>query len=132
MADRAGMQSFAYAALRIVSGFMFACHGAQKLFGLWGGHTPPMWTQVWFSGLIELVCGILIALGLFTRLAALLASGEMAVAYFQFHWKLSMDNNMFLPIANKGDLSALYCFVFFLFALSGAGALSLDARRGRM
>jgi putative oxidoreductase len=126
------MQSFAYAALRIVSGFMFACHGAQKLFALWGGHQPAMWTQVWFSGVIELVCGILIALGLFTRLAALLASGEMAVAYFQFHWKLTMDNNMFLPINNKGELAALYCFVFFLFALSGPGAPSLDARRGRV
>jgi putative oxidoreductase len=132
MADRAGMQSFAYAALRIVGGFMFACHGAQKLFGLWGGHPPPTLTQVWFSGVIELVCGVLVALGLFTRLAALLASGEMAVAYFQFHWKLAMDNNMFLPIANKGELAALYCFVFFLFALSGPGAYSIDGRRGRM
>jgi putative oxidoreductase len=134
MADRAGMQSFAYALLRIVAGLMLACHGAQKLFGWWGGagHQPPMWTQVWFGGIIELVCGTLVALGLFTRLAALLASGTMAVAYFQFNWKLNMDNNMFLPIMNKGELAALYCFVFFMFALSGAGPHSLDARRGRM
>jgi putative oxidoreductase len=132
MADRAGMQSFAYAALRIVSGLMFACHGAQKLFGVWGGNKPAMWTQLWIGGVIELVCGILIALGLFTRLAALLASGTMAVAYFQFNWKLNMEHNMFLPILNKGEPAVLYCFVFFLFALSGAGPHSIDARRGRM
>jgi putative oxidoreductase len=134
MADRAGMQSFAYTALRIVSGLMLACHGAQKLFGVWGGagHQPAMWTQLWFGGVIEVVCGVLVAVGLFTRVAALLASGTMAVAYFQFNWKLQMDNNMFLPILNKGELSALYCFVFLLFAASGAGAHSIDARRGRM
>jgi putative oxidoreductase len=132
MADRAGMQSFAYALLRIVAGLMFACHGAQKLFGVWGGHKPEMWTQLWIGGVIELVCGILVALGLFTRLAALLASGTMAVAYFQFNWKLVMDNNMFLPIVNKGETAVLYCFVFFMFALTGPGPHSLDARRGSM
>jgi putative oxidoreductase len=132
MADRAGMQSFAYAALRIVGGLMFACHGAQKLLGVWGGHKPEMWTQLWIGGVIELVCGILVALGLFTRLAALLASGTMAVAYFQFNWKLVTDNNMILPIVNKGETAVLYCFVFFMFALSGAGPHSVDARRGQM
>jgi putative oxidoreductase len=133
MTDRSGLQSFAYAALRIVAGLMFACHGAQKLFGLWGMPQPmPMWSQLWFGGVIELVCGILVAIGLFTRPAALLAAGTMAVAYFQFHWKLVMDNGMFLPIVNKGEPAVLYCFLFLMFGMSGAGAHSLDARRGRM
>jgi putative oxidoreductase len=134
MTDRSGLQSFAFAALRIVAGLMFACHGAQKLFGVWGmgGHKPEMWSQLWFGGVIELVCGILVAIGLFTRPAALLASGTMAVAYFQFNWKLAMDNNMFLPIVNKGESAVLYCFLFLMFAAFGAGAYSADGRRGRM
>ena len=130
MTNRSGLQSFAYAALRVVAGLMFACHGAQKLFGVWGFHKLEMWTQLWFGGVIELVCGILIALGLFTRLAALLASGTMAVAYFQFNWKLAMDNNMFLPIMNHGELAVVYCFLFFMYAVSGPGPHSLDGRRG--
>jgi putative oxidoreductase len=131
MADRASAQSFAYAALRIVSGAMFAFHGAQKVLGVLTDHQPPMWSQLWIGGLIELVGGILIAIGLFTRPLALLASGTMAVAYFQFHWKLNMDGYMFLPGVNKGELAVLYCFVFLLFAVSGAGPSSLDSQRGR-
>jgi putative oxidoreductase len=68
--------------------------------------------------------------GLFTRPAALLASGTMAVAYFQFHWKLELANWKFLPIVNGGELAVLYCFVFLVFAVSGAGALSIDGTRG--
>lgn len=134
MADRSSMQSLAGAALRVVAGLMFACHGAQKLLGVFGAdpaRLPHAWTQKWFGGIIELVCGILIALGLFTRPAALLASGTMAVAYFQFHWKLVLDHERYLPIVNGGELAALYCFVFLVFALSGPGAYSLDRRRGR-
>src|SRR5215208_6892956 len=86
MASRASAQSSAYAALRIVSGAMFALHGAQKIFGVLNHKVEPTWSQLWFGGLIELVAGILIAIGLFTRRAALVASGTMAVAYFQFHW----------------------------------------------
>jgi putative oxidoreductase len=133
MTDRAGLSSFATTLLRIVSGGMFAFHGAQKIVGVLTTpeHQPPAWTQLWFGGIIELVCGILIAIGLFTRPAALLASGTMAVAYFQFHWKLAMDHWRFLPIVNQGELAVLYCFVFLVFALSGAGALSIDRQRGR-
>lgn len=131
MADRASAQSFAYAALRIVSGAMFAFHGAQKVLGVLTDHQPPVWSQLWIGGVIELVGGILITLGLFTRAAALLASGMMAVAYFQFHWKLTMDGYMFVPLVNKGEPAVLYCFIFLMFAMSGAGPSSIDAQRGR-
>lgn len=143
MADRssgsmsAGGAGAAGAALRIVSGAMFACHGAQKLLG-WPppAHEVPMWSQLWIGGLIEIVCGTLIALGLFTRLAAFLASGTMAVAYFQFNWQVheagALANWKFLPIVNKGETAVLYCFIFLVFAIAGAGPLSLDARRRRM
>ena len=130
MAERSKMQSLAGAALRIVAGAMFACHGAQKLLGWFTDKPgPPAWSQLWFGGVIELVGGILIALGLFTRPVALLASGMMAVAYFQFHWKLAMESFRFLPIVNGGELAVLYCFVFLMFAVSGPGAHSLDGRR---
>jgi putative oxidoreductase len=135
MPNRSNMQSIAFAALRIVAGFMFACHGAQKLLGWFNSPgQPPAFSQLWFGGVIELVGGILIALGLFTRPVALLASGTMAVAYFQFHWQVQHAGALserLLPIVNKGEPAVLYCFVFLMFALSGAGAYSLDARRGR-
>src|ERR1041385_4250091 len=122
MSDRGSMQSSAVALLRIVAGAMFACHGAQKILH-WPppGLEVPMWSQVWFGGIIELVCGTLIAIGLFTRLAAFLASGTMAVAYFQFQWQIhepgAMANWKFLPLINKGELAVLYCFVFLVFAM---------------
>jgi putative oxidoreductase len=131
MTDRSRLQAFAFAALRFVAGAMFSLHGAQKLFGVLGGRTVEMWTQVWFGGLIELVCGILVAIGLLTRPAALLASGTMAVAYVQFHWKLALDNFKWLPIVNKGEPAVLYCFVFLLYAMHGAGAYSVDQKRAR-
>lgn len=133
MADRGSMQSFAGAVLRIIAGLMFACHGAQKILGLFTEKAgPAVGSQLWIGGLIELVCGVLIALGLFTRLAALLASGTMAVAYIQYHWKLAFANQLFLPVKNGGELAVLYCFVFLVFAVSGAGAYSFDRRRGRL
>jgi putative oxidoreductase len=131
MTDRSRLQAFALAALRFVAGAMFALHGAQKLFGVLGATKQAMFTQAWFGGLIELVCGILVAIGLFTRLAALLASGTMAVAYFQFHWKFVFDNLRWIPNVNKGELAALYCFVFFFFAMNGGGAHSVDQKRAR-
>jgi putative oxidoreductase len=126
-----GVQSFAYAALRFVAGAMFAFHGVQKIFGVLTDHQPPMWSQVWFGGLIELVCGALIAIGLLTRPAALLASGTMAVAYFQFHWPFEMENFKWIPTLNKGELAVMYAFVFLMFAVGGAGAASVDGSRGR-
>src|SRR5437773_443940 len=95
------LEPFAFAALRIVTGALFSFHGLQKLFG-WppGGHSVAFASQIGVGGVIELVCGLLVAVGLFTRGAAFLASGTMAVAYFQFHWKLAFAGNMWLPIVN--------------------------------
>ena len=114
----------AYALLRVVAGLMFAQHGAQKLLGVLGGQQPPVGSLFWFAGVIELVGGLLIALGLFASWAAFIASGEMAAAYFMVHAKDS-----FWPVVNKGELAVLYCFVFLLIACRGAGGYSLG--RGR-
>jgi putative oxidoreductase len=113
-------EPFAYAALRIVSGGFFAVHGAQKLFGWHGGSPgPAIGSQIWIGALLELVTGALIAFGWGTRPAALLASGEMAVAYFQFHWKLKMVDAAWIPVFNHGELAALYCFLFLFIAARG-------------
>ncbi|HKA87045.1 MAG TPA: DoxX family protein [Haliangiales bacterium] len=121
----ASLTPIAHALLRIVAGAMFAQHGAQKLFGALGGTVMPVGSQLWIGAVIELVGGALIALGLFTRPSAFVASGTMAVAYFQFHWKLHLGTAVF-PAVNKGELAVLYCFVFLVFACTGAGKWGLD------
>ncbi len=132
MIDRAKLQNVSYIALRIVAGTMFALHGAQKLLGVLTTEPgPAMGSQMWFGGLIELVCGVLIAIGLFTRPAAFLASGTMAVAYIQFHWKGAMGSGLF-PAVNGGELALLYCFVFLAIVAGGPGLLSLDRLRGKV
>ncbi len=108
----------AYALLRILAGVMFAFHGAQKLFGVLGGTQPPLASQLWFAGIIELFGGLAVALGLETRVAAFICSGEMAVAYVQAHWKFQMDSQFF-PIMNRGELALLYCLLFFFIATKG-------------
>ena len=129
--DRARLETLAYTALRVVTGFMFFFHGSQKLLGFPGGKVAPeSFSQMWIGGIIELVCGALIALGLLTRAAAFLASGMMAVAYIQFHWKGHFGAD-FLPIVNKGELAVVYCFVFLLFCVRGAGPISIDRQLGR-
>lgn len=130
MTDR--LDKYAYAALRIVSGVLFTFHGMQKVFGWLTPHAKAVGSQLWFGGVIELVCGTLIALGLFARPAAFLASGTMAVAYVQFHWHLSLSGWKWLPLVNKGEPALIYCFVFLLIAAHGAGVASLDSRRGRL
>lgn len=109
-----------YGVLRIVSGVLFALHGAQKLFGLFGGSQVALISQRGLAGAIELVCGLLIALGIFTRVAAFIASGEMAAAYFLAH--VPRGHN---PLRNGGELSALYCFLFLYVATRGTVALGL-------
>lgn len=118
--------------VRIVVGLCMTMHGCQKLFGLFGGmggHGPsPMWSESWVAGVLETVCGILIFFGLFTRPAAFLLSGEMAVAYFQKHVPRG-----FWPLQNAGEVVVLYCFIFLYFSVAGGGPLSLDRlmRRGK-
>lgn len=118
----------AYALLRVVAGLMWSFHGMQKIFGVFTEKQPPLFAQTWFGGIIELVCGLAIALGLFTRWAAFLASGTMFVAYTQFHWKLGTGAQL-LPAVNKGELALLYCVVFFFMACKGSGPLAIDRAR---
>jgi putative oxidoreductase len=110
-----------YSILRFVAGFLFTFHGAQKLFGMFGGNKTEAPLMI-FGGVIELVGGLLVALGLLTVPAAFLCSGMMAVAYFKSHFPQG-----FWPIENKGELAALYCFVFLYIAARGSGVWSLDA-----
>jgi putative oxidoreductase len=117
-----------FALLRMIAGAMFAFHGVQKLFGVLADHQPPVGSELWFGGIIELVSGVAIAVGAFTSCAAFIASGTMAVAYIQFHWQLQLGAKL-LPAVNHGELALLYCVVFFAIACNGAGPWSLDARR---
>jgi len=116
----------AFALLRIVAGLLFAQHGAQKLFGLLGGFgesggTAALFSLMGLAGVIEFFGGLLVAVGLFASWAAFLASGEMAVAYFMAHAPQG-----FFPIQNRGELAALYCFLFLYVATHGPGAWSID------
>jgi putative oxidoreductase len=118
-----------YAVFRIVVGFLFLFHGAQKILGMFGGMngaTAPMMSMPWFAGVIELVGGILVMVGLFTRIAAFICSGEMAAAYFMVHQPQGA-----LPIQNQGELAALYCFAFLYIAARGGGLWSADAAMRR-
>ncbi len=114
-----------YALMRIVAGFLFLCHGGQKLFG-WFGAEKAGEPLMMVAGVIELVGGLLIMIGLFAGIAAFIASGEMAAAYFMAHAPRG-----FWPIENHGELPALYSFVFLYIAARGSGALSLDRMRRR-
>ena len=116
-----------YALMRIVAGFLFLAHGAQKVLGMFGAEAKAVGSFMWFGGLIELVGGVLIMVGFQTAWAAFLCSGTMAVAYFMFHHKLSAV----LPIQNKGELAALYSFVFLFMAAKGSGIWSVDALMGK-
>jgi putative oxidoreductase len=118
---------YAYALLRIMTGFMFTFHGAQKILGVLSEFRPAAGSQLWFGGIIELLCGLAVMLGFKTREAAFLCSGTMAVAYFQFHWKFQIGANLF-PAINKGELAALYSFVFLYIACRGGVKWSLDKK----
>jgi putative oxidoreductase len=114
--------------LRIVAGLLFLQAGGMKIldwFGgvpaEFGGH-PHIGSQIWIGGVLELCGGAAILLGLFTQPVAFVLSGEMAVAYFQFH-----QPNGFWPVQNHGEPAVLFCFIFLFFAAHGAGNWSIDA-----
>ncbi len=127
-----------YCIVRLTIGLMFACHGGQKIFGFppseRGLATNPTGLTV---GWIELSCGFLIGFGLLTRLAAFIASGEMAVAYFLTSFSGKVIGHAptalerFLPILNKGELPVLFCFIFFFTVFYGPGRWSIDALMGK-
>ncbi|MFD0144218.1 MULTISPECIES: DoxX family protein [unclassified Streptomyces] len=119
-------QPYALGLFRLVIGLLFACHGAASLFGVLGGAvgggTIPAGTWPgWYAAVIQLVGGALVALGLGTRTAALLASGSMAYAYFKVH----QPEGLF-PLQNGGESAALFCWAFLLLVFTGPGALALD------
>ena len=111
--------------VRIIAGLMFMEHGLGKLAGFpHVPNQPETFHLLWFAGIIELVGGLLVAVGLFTRAAAFIMSGEMAVAYFMAH-----APRAFYPMLNGGDAAILYCLIFFYFFVAGGGAWSLDRLR---
>lgn len=114
-----------YALLRIVFGFLYLVHGLQKLFGMFGGQVMPLASMLGAAAAIELVCGVLIVIGLFTRPAAFLASGEMAAAYFLAHVPRA-----FWPVQNSGEPAVMLCVAFLYIAARGGGWFSVDALRG--
>ena len=133
MAAISSWQPYTLSLLRIVAGFLFSLHGCQKILGLLGGMggsgaKAQMFTLFWFAGVIELAGGLLILLGLFTRPVALVAAGQMAVAYFMVH-----APKRFWPILNGGELAVLYCFLFLYLFTAGPGPWSLDSlmKRGK-
>jgi putative oxidoreductase len=117
---------YLYAVLRIVVGFLFACNGAQKLFGVLGGlggsgESAPILSLMGFAGLIEFFGGLCIIVGWLTGYVAFIASGQMAAAYFMGHYP-----DGFWPILNNGELAVLFCFIFLYMASKGAGVWSID------
>ncbi|ACM19516.1 membrane protein, DoxD family, putative [Geotalea daltonii FRC-32] len=119
--------SHCYALMRIVAGFLFLWHGAQKLFAIPSPMPPGVPSFITYvAGPIELFCGILVMIGLFTHWAAFIASGQMAFAYWIGHGTKAL-----LPLQNEGELAALYCFIFLFIAAQGGGIWSVDAARQR-
>jgi putative oxidoreductase len=116
------LQPYVLSILRIMAGLLFCEHGTAKLLGFPPhGQMPGFMELEWFAGMIEFTGGALVALGLLTRAAAFIMSGEMAIGYFMDHAPRS-----FFPLLNGGEAAVLYCFVFLYFVFAGAGPLSLD------
>jgi putative oxidoreductase len=118
-------ESYALAVLRIVAGFTFTLHGAQKFGALGGigGHAAASYSMLWFAGAVEIIGGPLIILGLFTRPVAFVLCGEMAAAYFMVHIHLGP---WLWPLLNMGEITVLYCFIYLYLVTAGPGAFSLD------
>lgn len=119
----------AYALLRIVAGFLFLTHGAQKLFGVMGGTQRELMSLMGLAGVIEFFGGLAIMVGLITGIAAFIASGQMAVAYFMAHLPTGLwPSQRVEGVGSGGELALLYCFLFFFIAMTGAGKWSVDNR----
>ena len=118
-------QGYVHGLFRIVAGYAYMLHGAQKMFGALGADGPveDYLSLLGLAGIIELCGGALIALGLFTSPVAFLTSGQMAVAYFLRH---APRGGVLAPLTNGGEPAVLFCFIFLYFAAAGGGALSLD------
>lgn len=124
-----------WTAFRVVAGVMFTLYGTQKLLDWPVASAVPLaeapWTVI-VAGVVEIVCGPLIAVGLFARWAAFISSGQVAVAYFLVHWPIFHgEPKSFWPTVNNGERALLYCFGFLMIFAWGAGRWSLDARMGR-
>ena len=120
----ARFETHVYALMRIVTGFLFLAHGVQKIFGALGGTQVELMSLMGLAGILELVGGSLIMVGFLTGYSAFICSGLMAAAYFMAH-----APGGFWPIVNKGELAALYSFVFLYISVKGAGIWSIDAAR---
>jgi putative oxidoreductase len=121
----------AHALLRIVTAYLFLLHGTAKLFKM--PHVPmfdnlQLMSLMGLAGVLEVAGGVLVLIGLFTRPAAFILSGEMAAAYFMAH---ASEGHVLIPFMNQGESAVLFCFVFLFFAAAGAGAWSVDAMRAR-
>lgn len=116
---------YLYAIMRIVVGLLFACNGARKLFGAFEGmgssEAAPLLSRLWVAGLIEFSAGLLVAVGLLTGYAAFIASGEMAIGYFQVHFPRG-----FWPILNAGERAVFFSFIFLFIASRGAVVWGID------
>jgi putative oxidoreductase len=124
---------YIYAAFRIMTGLLFAQHGFQKLLGWFGGVQGEMPAPLLYTaGAIELFGGLLVAIGLAAGIAAFIASGMMAVAYFMVHLFNAQFNptGSWFPIENGGEAAVQYCFAFLFIAAKGSGTWSIDAARG--
>jgi putative oxidoreductase len=126
MSNLSAFSPRALSILRIVAGLLFLAHGTTKFFAFPAPFGMPLSTTLQIAGAVELVAGVLITVGLFTRLAAFIASGEMAVGYFMMHAPKS-----FWPSVNGGDPAILYCFIFFYLIFAGPGSWALDHVIGR-
>ena len=121
--------------LRIATALFFLEHPSSKFLGFphiaYFDHLSPLSWPVGIAGIVETIFGILLLIGLWSRLAAFILSGEMAVAYFMFHVPMGMPQHGILPILNGGEPAVLYCFTFLFLAAAGAGPWSIDAMTGR-
>ena len=115
-----------YAAVRITTGLMFLTHGTSKLWDWPAGFNPERFTKHWWAGVLEVVLGAMVMLGIQVRLAAFLAAGTMAVAYWTEHF----DPAKPLPLQNGGTLAVLYCWIFLVLATRGPGKFTLWPKRG--